>query len=170
MGILMSCLASAAMASTASSAVATEAPVTLPLQGLETAVPALDAPTVHSGVPLPVPGAPAGLHEGAGGGLPDAGLPRVPIASSVPQTLVDAPLPELLDGSESGDAQLTTPGSDVQTATPGAVVGTPVSTPAGSGPFGLPGLPGLSVPEAGVLTPSVTGALDPTLGIQPPGL
>ena len=169
MGILMSALASAAMASTVSSAAATEAPVVLPLQGLETAAPGLDAPTVASGVPLPMPGAPTGLHES--GSLPDAGLPRVPVGSSVPETLVDAPLPELLDGSESGHALLTTPGSAVKTVTPGAVIGTPVAAPTGAtGPLGLPGLPGLAEPQAGLLAPTFSGALDPTLGLQPPAV
>ncbi|WP_418958804.1 hypothetical protein [Streptomyces tritici] len=167
MGILMSCLASAAMASTASAA---EAPVVLPLQGLETAAPGLDAPTVASAVPLPVPGAPTGLAGGTQGGLPDAQLPRVPVASSVPRTLVEAPLPELLDGSETGSALLTTPGSDLEAVTPGAIIGTPVAVPDGrTGPLGLP-LPGLNAPEAGVLAPALSGALDSGLGVQPPSV
>ncbi|MFG2334578.1 hypothetical protein ACGFMM_33935 [Streptomyces sp. NPDC048604] len=169
MGILMSCLASAAMASTASSASAAEAPVVLPLQGLETAAPGLDAPTVASAVPLPVPGAPTGLTD-VHGGLPDAQLPRIPVAGSVPGTLVEAPLPELLDGSETGSALLTTPGSDLDAVTPGAVVGTPVAVPDGRpGPLGL-SLPGVTAPEAGLLTPALSGALDSGLGVQPPSV
>ncbi|WP_406862801.1 hypothetical protein ABZO31_21195 [Streptomyces sp. HUAS MG47] len=169
MGILMSCLASAAMASTASSASAAEAPVVLPLQGLETAAPGLDAPTVASAVPLPVPGAPTG-PTAERGGLPDAQLPRVPVASSVPGTLVEAPLPELLDGSEMGSALLTAPGSELSAATPGAIIGTPVAVPDGRpGPLGLP-LPGLNAPEAGVLAPALSGTLDSGLGVQPPAV
>lgn len=60
MGILMTALASAAMAAPASAA---EAPVVVPLQGLEPVIP-MDAPTVATGVPLPVPGTPTVFHGG----------------------------------------------------------------------------------------------------------
>ncbi|MGA5495609.1 hypothetical protein ACPCSP_14715 [Streptomyces cinereoruber] len=92
MGLLVTALASAALAAPAS---AVEAPVIVPLEGLEPVLP-MDAPTVATGVPVPMPGAPTGFQEGTGtlpgatvgnpmeaprgdglDGLPDLTLPRV---------------------------------------------------------------------------------------------
>ncbi|MFF1507504.1 hypothetical protein [Streptomyces sp. NPDC058326] len=156
----MTALASAAMAAPASAA---EAPVVVPLQGLEPAIP-MDAPTVATGVPLPVPGAPTVFHEGRSQGMPDIGLPRVPVASSVPKTVLAAPLPEVIEGSQFGTALLTSPGSPLKAATPAAKVGNPVGMPRGDR-FGLPEL---AMPDAGVLTPAVNGGLEPQLGLAQP--
>ncbi|TXS26052.1 hypothetical protein EAO71_21890 [Streptomyces sp. ms191] len=155
LGILMTALASAAMAAPA---VAADAPVVVPLQGLEPVIP-MDAPTVATGVPLPVPGAPTGFQQGAG--LPDVTLPRLPVGSTLPETVVAAPLPEVLEGSEPGKALFTTPRSEMAAATPGATVGNPVVAPRGD----RLGLPDLAVPEIGVLAPAATGALDSQLGL-----
>jgi hypothetical protein len=160
MGILMTALASAAMAAPTAAA---EAPVIVPLQGLEPAIP-MDAPSVTSGVPLPVTAGPTGFHEGRAGGLPDATLPRVPVASTLPETLVAAPLPEVIDGSTLGTALLTTPRSPLKATTPGAIVGTPVDA---TGDNRL-GLPEIVEPEVGLLAPAVTGALDSQLGLAQP--
>ncbi|MEU8519589.1 hypothetical protein [Streptomyces sp. NBC_01216] len=155
----MTALASAAMASPAAAA---DAPVVVPLQGLEPVIP-MDAPTLATGVPLPVPGAPTGFQKG--GGLPDVSLPRVPLGSTLPETVVAAPLPEVLDGSEPGKALFTTSRSEVAAATPGATVGNPVLAPRGE----HLGLPDLTVPQIGVLAPAATGALDSQLGLAQPG-
>ncbi|MFF9848949.1 hypothetical protein [Streptomyces litmocidini] len=156
----MTALASAAMAAPASAA---EAPVVVPLQGLEPVIP-MDAPTVATGVPLPVPGAPTVFHEGRSQALPDIGLPRVPVSTTLPRTVLAAPLPEVVEGSQLGTALFTTPGSPLKTATPAARVGNPVGLPRGDR-FGLPDL---TTPDAGVLTPAVNGALDPQLGLVQP--
>ncbi|MEU6879784.1 hypothetical protein [Streptomyces sp. NPDC046712] len=156
----MTALASAAMAAPAAAA---EAPVVVPLQGLEPVIP-MDAPSVATGVPLPVPGGPTGFQEGQSGFLPDVTLPRVPVASTVPRTLVAAPLPEVIEGSEPGKALFATPSAPVRATTPGATVGNPVVTPRGD----RLGLPDLAVPEVGVLTPAVSGALDSQLGLAQP--
>lgn len=160
MGILMTALASAAMAAPASAA---EAPVVVPLQGLEPVIP-MDAPTVATGVPLPVPGTPTVFHGGHSQALPDVGLPRVPVSSTLPNTVLAAPLPEAVEGSRPGTARLTTPSSPVEAAAPGATVGNPVGLPRGDR-FGLPDL---TMPGAGVLTPAVSGALAPQLGLVQP--
>ncbi|WP_318208933.1 MULTISPECIES: hypothetical protein [unclassified Streptomyces] len=157
----MTAFASAALAAPAA---AVEAPVIVPLQGLEPVLP-MDAPTVATGVPVPMPGAPTGFQKGLGA-LPDATLPSVPLAGTLPETVVDAPLPELLKGSEPGRALLSSPHSEVKAATPGAVLGNPVEAPRGNG---LAGLPELAEPQVGLLTPMLSGALDPQLGLAPSG-
>ncbi|MEU5218813.1 hypothetical protein AB0G79_21810 [Streptomyces sp. NPDC020807] len=161
MGILMTALASAALAAPAS---AVEAPVIVPLQGLEPVLP-MDAPTVATGVPVPMPGAPTGFQKGLGS-LPDVALPSVPLTGTIPNTVVDAPLPEVVEGSDLGRALLTNPHSEMKASTPGAVVGNPVKAPSGDG---LAGLPDLAKPQLGLLTPVLSGALDPKLGLVPDG-
>ncbi|MFE0648863.1 hypothetical protein ACFVZH_09785 [Streptomyces sp. NPDC059534] len=155
----MTALASAALASPAA---AVEAPVLVPLQGLEPVLP-MDAPTVATGVPVPMPGAPTGFQKGIGA-LPDVTLPSVPLAGTLPGTVVDAPLPEVLRDSEPGRALVSSPHSEMKAATPGAIVGNPLEAPRGNG---LGGLPELTKPSVGLLTPMLSGALDPQLGLAP---
>ncbi|MER5735943.1 MULTISPECIES: hypothetical protein [unclassified Streptomyces] len=159
MGLLMTALASAAMAAPAA---AVEAPVIVPLQGLEPVLP-MDAPTVATGVPVPMPGAPTGFQKGLGA-LPDVTLPSVPLTGTLPETVVDAPLPEVIEGSEPGRALFATPHSEMAAATPGAVLGNPVEAPRGNG---LAGVPALHVPELGLVSPTLSGALDSQLGLAP---
>lgn len=155
----MTALASAALASPAA---AVEAPVIVPLQGLEPILP-MGAPTVESGVPVPIPGAPTGFHQGHGP-MPDIALPSMPLTGTLPKTVVDAPLPELLTGSRTGRTLLSTPQSDMKAATPGAVVGNPVKDPRGNG---LASLPELVAPQIGLLGPVLSGDLDGQLGLVP---
>ncbi|MER7518515.1 hypothetical protein [Streptomyces sp. NPDC126499] len=157
LGLLAAAFASAALASPASA----DAPVIVPLQGLEPVLP-MDAPSVATGVPTPIPGAPTGFHQGTGG-LPDATLPRIPLDSTLSETDIAAPLPEVLRDSEPGTAALTSPRSAMKAVTPGATVGNPVHAPQGDNL----GLPELGVPQVGVLTPALNGALDPQLGLAP---
>ncbi|MFF9338589.1 MULTISPECIES: hypothetical protein [unclassified Streptomyces] len=159
MGLLMTALASAAMAAPAA---AVEAPVIVPLQGLEPVLP-MDAPTVATGVPVPMPGAPTGFQKGLGA-LPDVTLPSVPLTGTLPETVVDAPLPEVIEGSEPGRALFASPHSEMAAATPGAVLGNPVEAPRGNG---LAGVPDLRVPELGLVSPTLSGALDSQLGLAP---
>ncbi|MGW2016342.1 hypothetical protein [Streptomyces sp. NPDC001927] len=156
----MTALASAAMASPA---VAADAPVVVPLQGLEPVIP-MDAPTVATGVPLPIPGGPTGFQEGQSGLLPDVSLPRVPFTSTLPETVLAAQLPEVIEGSEPGEALFATPRSEMVGATPGATVGNPVVPPRGD----RLGLPDLAVPEVGVVAPALRGALGSQLGLAQP--
>ncbi|WP_369146191.1 hypothetical protein [Streptomyces sp. R44] len=155
----MTAFASAALASPAA---AVEAPVIVPLQGLDPVLP-MDAPTVATGVPVPMPGAPTGFQKGLGA-LPDVALPSVPLTGTLPETVVDAPLPELLKGSEPGHALLSSPHREMKAATPGAVVGNPLEAPRGNG---LEAIPDLTEPQVGLLTPVLSGALDPQLGLAP---
>ncbi|MFJ3900756.1 hypothetical protein [Streptomyces sp. NPDC090025] len=157
LGVLAAAIASAAFASPA----AADAPVVVPLQGLDQVLP-MDAPTLETGVPTPIPGAPTGFHEGVGT-LPDLTLPQIPLASTLSETDIAAPLPEVLRDSEPGTAELTSPRSDMRALTPGATVGNPVLSPTGKGL----GLPELKHPDAGLLTPALTGDLAPQLGLAP---
>ncbi|MFJ9812056.1 hypothetical protein ACIRTB_27920 [Streptomyces sp. NPDC101158] len=157
LGLLAAALASAALAPVASA----DAPVVVPMQGLEPVLP-MDAPSIETGVPTPIPGAPTGFHEGVGA-LPDLTLPRIPLDSTLSETDIAAPLPELLKGSEPGTAEVTSPRSEMKAVTPGATVGNALHTPQAD----TLGLPGLGVPEVGVLTPALNGALDPQLGLAP---
>ncbi|MEU8621774.1 hypothetical protein [Streptomyces sp. NPDC048623] len=157
LGLLAAALASAALASPA----VADAPVVVPLQGLEPVLP-MDAPTVATGVPTPIPGAPTGFHQGSGA-LPDLSLPRLPLESALSETDIAAPLPEVLRGSEPGTAELNSPRSEMHAVTPGATVGNALQT-AHHDPLGLPGL---GVPEIGLLTPALNGAVDPQLGLAP---
>ncbi|MER8044878.1 hypothetical protein [Streptomyces sp. NPDC094032] len=156
LGLLATALASAALATPA----VADAPVVVPLQGLEPVIP-MDAPTIATGVPTPVPGAPTGFHEGVGS-LPDLTLPRIPLDSTLSRTDIAAPLPELLRDSEPGTAELTSPRAEMKAVTPGATVGNALRTPQAGGI-----LPGLTAPEVGVLAPALNGALDPQLGLAP---
>lgn len=156
LGLLATALASAVMATPA----AADAPVVVPLQGLEPVIP-MDAPTIATGVPTPVPGAPTGFQEGVGS-LPDLTLPRIPLDSTLSETDIAAPLPELLRDSRPGTAALTSPRSEMKAVTPGATLGNVVRTPQ-AGHI----LPGFEAPEVGLLTPALNGALDPQLGLAP---
>ncbi|MFC8264486.1 hypothetical protein ACFUIZ_01980 [Streptomyces cinereoruber] len=87
MGLLVTALASAALAAPAS---AVEAPVIVPLEGLEPVLP-MDAPTVATGVPVPMPGAPTGFQEGIGT-LPGVTLPRVSLLAPALSGALDSRL------------------------------------------------------------------------------
>lgn len=160
-GLVAACLVSAAAAAMAAPAAAAEAPVEVPLQPLSAVLP-MAPPTLSTGVPLPMPGAPEGLGRTTEGGLPELLLlPRTPVSGELPRTVLEAPLPGLLGGRPLGTAMLTSDRSDVETATPGATLGEPLSLPHAEGL----GLPGVQLPQAGVLAPVLTGALDSDLGL-----
>ncbi|GAA2481974.1 hypothetical protein [Streptomyces gobitricini] len=163
MGIVVTCLASAAMASSAAAATtAPVAPVDVPLHGLGTVLPT-ETPTLRTGVPIPLPGAPMGLTGHGEGKVHPLLLPQLPITAGVPETLVSAPLPEVVEG-ETGRALVTAPASELRATTPGAILGSPVTLPRAE----TLGLPGVELPQVGFLSPTVTGALDYTLGLAQP--
>ncbi|KUH39897.1 hypothetical protein [Streptomyces kanasensis] len=162
-GILATCLASAAAAALATPAAAAEAPVDLPLQSLGGVLP-VTPPTVSTAMPLLTPGMPQDLGHVGEGGLPELTLlPRTPIGSEFPETRVGAPMPSLLGGRPLGTALLTSPRSDVETSAPGASLGEPLSLPRG----GEPGLPGVRLPKAAALSPTLSGVLESDLGLSP---
>ncbi|MEU6057098.1 hypothetical protein [Streptomyces sp. NPDC047097] len=160
MGILVTCLASAAMASPALAASAPVAPVDIPLHGLSTVLP--ETPVLRTGVPIPVPGAPAGFTQRAEGGLQPLLVPQLPLSTGTPETLIAAPLPDIEGDRPTGRAVLAAPASEVQAVTPGAVAGLPLTLPRAE----TLGLPGLALPPAGLLAPSLTGAVESTMGLD----
>ncbi|MFI6644655.1 hypothetical protein [Streptomyces sp. NPDC050504] len=161
LGMLAASLASAAVAAPA---MATEAPVIVPLQGLAPALP-MAPPTLETGVPVPVPGTPEVRHEHPGGeesATPELMLPRTPITSELPSTVLSAPLPSGLDDeNDLGRALVTTPASELTTQTPGASLGRPLAPSAEK-----LGLPEVRLPEAALLTPALRGDFVSDLGVE----
>ncbi|WP_336323230.1 hypothetical protein [Streptomyces lavendofoliae] len=164
MGIVVTCLASAAMASPAAAASTVPvAPVDVPLHGLGTVLPT-ETPTLRTGVPIPLPGAPMGLTGHGEGKVQPLLVPQVPFTAGVPETLVSAPLPDVAGEEPMGRALLATPASELRATTPGAILGLPITLPRAE----TLGMPGAELPQAGLLAPTVTGALDSTLGLAQP--
>ncbi|MFD7442826.1 hypothetical protein [Streptomyces sp. NPDC059909] len=159
LGALMTCVAAAVAAPSA--AAGPQVPVAVPLDPLERAVP-LEAPTLRTGLPVPVPGAPEGPRYVEGKMLPSGILPQVPLTSDLPRTHVGVPLPHPLNDEGVGTVHASAPEADLVTATPGADVAAPLTTPR-PGTFGLPGL---ALPEAGVLVPELRATPRTVLGFE----
>ncbi|MFE0601094.1 hypothetical protein ACFW2T_01685 [Streptomyces sp. NPDC058892] len=158
---LLTCMAAAGVATPAA---ADGVPVGVPLEGVESTT-GLDVPRIATAVPLPVVGAPEAPRMHKGDMLPTPLLPAVPIATELGGTLVTSPLPNLAGRPETdGEGSLESPATTVRTRTPGAVVGSPLTMPDGSN-FGLPNL---TTPKLGLLTPEITGAPEALLGVAGP--
>ncbi|PRH76831.1 hypothetical protein C6N75_23550 [Streptomyces solincola] len=162
MALVVTCLASAAMASPALAASAPVAPVDIPLHGLGTVLP--ETPVLRTGVPIPVPGAPSGFTRRAEGGLPPLLVPQLPLTTGTPETTISAELPDVEGDRPTGRALLAAPASDVHALTPGAVAGLPLTLPGAE----TLGLPGLALPSAGVLPPALTGTVESSMGLDSP--
>ncbi|MFF8291313.1 hypothetical protein ACF068_19070 [Streptomyces sp. NPDC016309] len=139
------------------------APVDVPLHGLGTVLPT-DTPTLRTGVPIPLPGAPMGLTERGEGRVQPLTLPQLPFTAGVPETLVSAPLPEAVEGEPTGQALVAAPASTLRATTPGAILGSPLTLPRAESL----GMPGAELPPVGFLPPAVSGAFDSTLGLAQP--
>ncbi|GLF94359.1 hypothetical protein [Streptomyces yaizuensis] len=153
-GTLAAVLACMASAVGAAPAVAgTSVPVTLPLESLETVVP-IEAPSLATGVPVPVPGALEGPRHAPGRLLPERILPQVPFTAELPRTVAALPLEHPLREGRLGVATLASAAEDLLVTTPGATLGAPVSAPRPE----LLGQPEPVLPQAALLTPQLTGA------------
>lgn len=158
---LLTCMAAAGVATPA---VADGVPVSVPLEGVESTT-GLDVPRIATAVPLPVVGAPEAPRMHKGDMLPSPLLPAVPIATELGETLVTSPLPNLAGRPETdGEGSLESPATTVRTRTPGAVLGSPLTMPDASNS----GLPNLTTPKLGLLTPEITGAPEALLGVALP--
>ncbi|GAA0584962.1 hypothetical protein [Streptomyces crystallinus] len=155
---MMTCMATAAAVTPAAAGVS--APVGVPLEALETALP-IDAPTVSTGVPIPMPGSPGGPRHVVGSLMPSPVLPALPVTSEVPSTLVKAPLADPLTEDKLGAAAVTTPSSPLSAKSPGAILEAPLTPPQAE----LFGLPALSEPQAGLLAPTLQGSPAANLGM-----
>ncbi|MEV0092650.1 hypothetical protein [Streptomyces sp. NPDC050738] len=150
----------------ATPAAAVQAPVVVPLQGLETALP-MDAPTVRTGIPIPIPSEPSPLRTRAMQ-HPDPALelPQTPITSDLPTTVLEAPMPQGFDGEDLGSARVTSGGSPMAAKTPGLAVGRPFALPHGESL----GLPELDDPQAAILAPALQGDVSSGLGLAAPSV
>ncbi|MER0446447.1 hypothetical protein ABR738_18080 [Streptomyces sp. Edi4] len=148
---VLTCIATAAAVAPAAAAPAV--PVDLPLGGLNTVLP-FDAPTVHTGMPLPVPGTPDGPRYVKGNLLPHNMVPAIPVETALPDTHIGTPLPDPLSPRNLGTPDLVAPGTGLHAVTPGADLGAPLSQPRAA----LFGLPAVTLPEAGLTAPEVQGA------------
>ncbi|WP_234334951.1 hypothetical protein [Streptomyces sp. NRRL S-118] len=162
MGMFVTALASAASAALATpAAAAPTAPVDVPLQTLGMVLP-MAPPTVSTGVPIPMTGTPMGLTAHTDGRVQPLLVPQVPVTSGMPETLITATLPEVVEDQPVTRALLSTPESDVNAKTPGAKVASPLTLPR---PAAL-GLPAAQLPEAGLLSPALSGSLGSHLGMD----
>jgi hypothetical protein len=164
MGMVVTALASAAsaaLATPAAAAAAPTAPVDVPLQTLGMVLP-MAPPTVSTGVPIPMPGTPMGLTARTDGRVQPLLVPQVPIASTMPETLITATLPEVVEEQPVTRALLSTPESDLNAKTPGANVAPPLTLPQSA----ALGLPAAQLPEAGLLSPALSGSLGSHLGMD----
>ncbi len=158
---LMTCMAAAGAATPA---MADSVPVGVPLDAVKTTL-GVDTPRVATGVPVPAVGAPEAPVHHKGDMLPTPLLPAVPIATELGNTLVTSPVPNLLGTPETdGEGSLGAPAGTVRTRTPGLALGSPLTMPDGSN-FGLPNL---TKPELGVVSPELTGAPSALLGLTTP--
>ncbi|MCT9093072.1 hypothetical protein N4G70_30015 [Streptomyces sp. ASQP_92] len=145
---VLTCIATAA--AVAPAAAAPTVPVDVPLGGLNTVLP-FDAPTVRTGMPLPVPGTPDGPRYVTGNLLPHNMVPALPVETALPDTHVGTPLPDPLSPRTLGTPQLVAPDTALHVLTPGADLGAPLSQPRA----GLYGLPAVTLPQAGLTAPAV---------------
>ncbi|GAA1350564.1 hypothetical protein [Streptomyces beijiangensis] len=150
----------------ATPAVAAQAPVVVPLQGLDAALP-MDAPTLRTGIPIPVPGTPDAWHPRSEGELsPELAIPQTPVTSDLPRTVLAAPLPSVLDDEDLGRARVTSDASQMAARTPGFSLGRPI-TPGNGEDLGLPEI---GTPQAAVLAPALQGDLSSGLGMDVPAV
>ncbi|MFL4904215.1 hypothetical protein ACJ6WF_13775 [Streptomyces sp. MMS24-I2-30] len=144
-------------AATPAAAVGT-VPVPVPLDGVEKS---LHAPMPKLAVELPMlmPGAPEGPRYAGGQLLPARTLPRLPIGGSLPGAGLQAPLPKALGGFDQLRADA--PASGIRALTPGLSADAPLTAP---NPDAF-GLPGLKLPQAGVVAPVLRGVPTANLGL-----
>ncbi|MCX4696414.1 hypothetical protein [Streptomyces sp. NBC_01408] len=158
---LMTCMAAAGAATPA---MADSVPVGVPLDAVKTTL-GVDAPRLDTGVPIPVVGAPEAPRFHEGSMLPTPLLPVVPIGTELGNTLVTSPVPNLLGKPETdGEGSLDAPATTMRARTPGLAAGGLLTNPDASN-FGLPNL---TAPELGLITPELTGAPSALLGLATP--
>lgn len=155
---VLTCVAAAAGAATPAAAVGT-VPVPVPLDGVEKSL-HVELPRVGGEVPLPLPGAPEGPRYVEGRLVPERVIPQLPVSAGLPGLDTRAPLPEVLgDGFHHVDVDA--PASDLRALGPGLALDAPLTAP-DPDRFGLPGL---QLPQAGVLTPVLQTVPGADLGL-----
>ncbi|MER6918728.1 hypothetical protein [Streptomyces spiralis] len=148
LAVVVAGVAAAVGAATATPAAAVGAvPVPLPLGGAETAL-GMKLPKVGGELPVPTTGTPGGPRFVRGRLLPQDVVPRLPVHGGLPGLDARAPLAHVLDDGFDHVA-VDAPVSDVRALAPGLAADGPLTAPKP----GNAGLPGLKLPELGVLGP-----------------
>ncbi len=156
---LMTCMAAAGAATPA---VADSVPVGVPLDAVKTTL-GVDTPRVATAVPMPVVGAPEAPRYHSGDLLPSPLLPVLPVSTELGDTLVGAPVPNLLgDPKTDAEGTLESPATNLLARTPGAIVGAPLTMPDGSNY----GIPNLTAPKLGLTAPDLVGTPAALLGLR----
>ncbi|MFE2477537.1 hypothetical protein [Streptomyces sp. NRRL F-2747] len=155
----MTCMAAAGAATPA---VADSVPVGVPLDAVKTTL-GVDTPRVATAVPMPVVGAPEAPRYHSGDLLPSPLLPVLPVSTELGDTLVGAPVPNLLgDPKTDAEGTLESPATNLLARTPGAIVGAPLTMPDGSNY----GIPNLTAPKLGLTAPDLVGTPAALLGLR----
>ncbi|MFI5668582.1 hypothetical protein [Streptomyces sp. NPDC051704] len=155
----MTCMAAAGAATPA---VADSVPVGVPLDAVKTTL-GVDTPRVATAVPMPVVGAPEAPRYHSGDLLPNPVLPVLPVSTELGDTLVGAPVPNLLgDPKTDAEGTLESPATNLLARTPGAIVGAPLTMPDGSNY----GIPNLTAPKLGLTAPDLVGTPAALLGLR----
>ncbi|MFJ5773446.1 hypothetical protein [Streptomyces sp. NPDC093094] len=153
-------VAAAVGAAATPAAAAGTVPVPVPLEGAESSL-GLELPEVGGEVPVPMPGDPAGPRHVEGRLLPERAVPQLPVSGGLPGLGLHAPLPHVL-GEGFDHLAVDAPASGLRTLAPGLTLDAPL-TPPNPDAFGLPGL---KLPEAGVLTPVLQTVPGADLGLD----
>ncbi|MCK1821785.1 hypothetical protein MTQ10_19730 [Streptomyces sp. XM83C] len=158
---VLTCVAAAAGAAVGASPAAASptVPVPVPLEGVEHSL-GMELPEVSGELPVPTPGAPDGPRYVEGRLLPDRALPQLPLDAGLPGVDLRAPLPHVL-GDDFDHAALDAPASSLRTLGPGLTADAPLTAP---DPQAF-GLPGVKLPQAGVLTPVLQAVPGADLGL-----
>lgn len=157
---VLTCVAAAAGAASASPAAAVgTVPVPVPLDGVEKSL-HVELPRIGGEVPLPSPGAPEGPRYVEGRLVPERVIPQLPVSAGLPGLNTRTPLPEVL-GDGSHHVGVDAPASDLRALGPGLALDAPLTAP-DPDRFGLPGL---QLPQAGVLTPVLQTVPGADLGL-----
>ncbi len=122
-------------------------PVPVPLGGAETAL-GTKLPKVGGELPVPTTGTPEAPRFVRGRLLPESVVPRVPVHGGLPGLDARVPLAHVLDDGFD-HVSVDAPASDVRALAPGLSADGPLTAPKP----GSAGLPGLKLPELGVLGP-----------------
>ncbi len=141
--------AAAVGAAATPAAAAGTAPLPVPLGGAESAL-GMELPSVRGELPLPAPGSPEGPRFTEGRLLPERAVPRLPVEGGLPGLDVRAPLAHVL-GDGFDHVGVRTAPSGLRAVSPGLSVDGPLTGPGA----GRAGLPELTLPELGVLTPAL---------------
>ncbi|MCF4138384.1 hypothetical protein L1856_19230 [Streptomyces sp. Tue 6430] len=157
---VLTCAAAAAGAASAAPAAAVgTVPVPVPLDGVERSL-HVELPRIGGELPLPLPGAPEGPRYVEGRLVPERVIPQLPVSAGLPGLDARTALPEVL-GDGSHHVGVDAPASDLRALGPGLTLDAPLTAP-DPDRFGLPGL---QLPQAGVLTPVLQTVPGADLGL-----